>query len=206
MNARSKETTGEMTSAEMADEADVSLEICVLGDFVVLRKGEYLGLPPSRKTRALLAYLAVVNHPQEREHLCEMFWDVADDPRNALRWSLSKIRQIVNTKGHSALVTDRRTVVLRSQSIALDLWRIKVSMCDLASLEISELEKVARLFRGAFLEDLSLPRCPKFEAWRITGINEVNLFKAQILRTVIDRLGEDASRTLPYALALRAMD
>jgi len=79
-------------------------------------------------------------------------------------------------------------------------------MRDLASLDISELEKVARLFRGAFLEDLSLPRCPKFEAWRITGINEVNLFKAQILRTVIDRLGEDASRTLPYALALRAMD
>src|SRR6266852_8226420 len=118
---------GEITVAEMTNDADVSLEIRVLGDFAVLRNGEHVGLPSSRKTRALLAYLAMVNRPQQREHLCEMFWDVADNPRRALRWSLWKIRQIVNIKGYSALVTERRTVVLRTQFIAVDLWRIKAS-------------------------------------------------------------------------------
>jgi len=196
----------EMTSAEMTGEEDVSLEIRVLGNFTVIRNREDVCLPPSRKTRALLAYLAVTNRPQHRDHLCTMFWDVPDDPRGALRWSLSKIRQIVNSNGQGALVTGGRMVILRSQSIALDLWRIKtISMRDLASQDISELEEVVRLFRGGFLEDLSLPRCPKFEAWRISWIDEVNLFNARLLRTLIDKLQGDASRALPYAHALHAL-
>src|SRR5262249_11386105 len=111
----------------------------------------------------------------------------------------SKIRQIVNR----ALATDGRMVILRSGSIALDLRRIKaISMGELASQDISELEDIVPLFRGEFLEDLSLPRCPKFEAWRISWRDEVNLFKARLLRTLIDRLQGDASRALPYAQAL----
>jgi pimeloyl-ACP methyl ester carboxylesterase len=196
----------EIASAEMTDEEDASLEFRVLGDFAVLRNGENVRLPPSRKTRALLAYLAVTNHPQHRDRLCTMFWDIPDDPRGALRWSLSKIRQIVNSNGQDALVTDGRTVILQSRSIALDLRRIKpLSMRDLASQDISELEDIVRLFRGEFLEDLSLPRCPKFEAWRISWLEEVNLFKARLLRTLIDRLQGDASRALPYAHALHAL-
>src|SRR5262249_16180329 len=192
-------TMREIASAETTDEEDASLEIRVLGDFAVLRNGESVSLPPSRKTRALLAYLAVTNHPQHRDRLCTMFWDVPDDPRGALRWSLSKIRQIVNR----ALATDGRMVILRSGSIALDLLRIKaIAMGELASQDISELEDIVPLFRGEFLEDLSLPRCPKFEAWRISWRDEVNLFKARLLRTLIDRLQGDASRALPYAHAL----
>src|SRR5262249_851100 len=199
-------TMVEMTSAEMTDEEDVSLEIRVLGNFAVIRNRGNVCLPPSRKTRALLAYLAVTNRPQHRERLCTMFWEVPDDPRGALRWSLWKIRQIVNINGGGALVTDGNMVVLRSQSIALDLRRIKaISMGDLASQDISELENVARLFRGGFLDDLSLPRCPQFQAWRIAWIDEVNLFKARLLRTLIDRLRGDASRALPYAHALHAL-
>src|SRR5262249_30296018 len=199
-------TMVEMTSAEMTDEEDVSLEIRVLGNFAVIRNRGNVCLPPSRKTRALLAYLAVTNRPQHRERLCTMFWEVPDDPRGALRWSLWKIRKRVKKKGGGALVTDGNMVVLRSQSIALDLRRIKaISMGDLASQDISELENVARLFRGGFLEDLSLPRCPQFQAWRIAWIDEVNLFKARLLRTLIDRLRGDASRALPYAHALHAL-
>jgi pimeloyl-ACP methyl ester carboxylesterase/DNA-binding SARP family transcriptional activator len=190
----------------MSHNADVSLEIRVLGDFAVLHDGEAVDLPRSRKTRALLAYLAVTGHPQRRERLCAMFWDVPDDPRGELRWSLSKIRQIVNVNGRDALVADRNTVALRSQSIALDLRRIKAaSLHELASLDISELESLARLFRGGFLDDLSLARCPKFEAWRTSCSNEINLFKTRILRALVDRLEGDASRALPYAHALQAM-
>src|SRR5262249_23575251 len=75
----------------------------------------------------------------------------------------------------------------------------------LASQDVSELEDVVRLFRGEFLEDLSLPRCPEFQAWRIAWIDEVNLFKARLLQTLIDRLRGDASRALPYAHALHAL-
>ena len=78
-----------------------AFEIRVLGDFSVRCDGAAVSLPQSRKTRALLAYLAVLEKPQRRERLCEMFWDVPDDPRGALRWSLSKLRQILNADGES---------------------------------------------------------------------------------------------------------
>jgi hypothetical protein len=99
----------------------------------------------------------------------------------------------------------RYTVALRTQFIAVDFWRIKASISDLASVDTSELEKVASLFRGQFLDDLSLPRCPEFEAWRISCMNDVRLCKAQILRTLIDRFEKDASRALPYERALHAI-
>src|SRR5262245_1656938 len=52
------------------------LDLCVLGDFQVARGGELVELPPSRKTRALLAYLAVTGRSHQRERLCEIFWDI----------------------------------------------------------------------------------------------------------------------------------
>src|SRR3954453_22339854 len=66
------------------------LTIRLLGELQVLASGQQtLTLPPSKKTRALLAYLAVAGRPQRRERLCDLFWDVPDDPRGALRWSLT---------------------------------------------------------------------------------------------------------------------
>src|SRR5262250_2021681 len=88
------------------------LELAVLGEFRVFRGGEAVSLPPSRKTRALLAYLAVVQRPQRRERLCEIFWEIPDDPRGALRWSLSRIRQIVDTESESCVRADRNLVGL----------------------------------------------------------------------------------------------
>jgi DNA-binding SARP family transcriptional activator len=193
------------TSTDQADQTDGSLEVRVLGDFIVLRDGRELALPPSRKTRALLAYLAVIDRSQQRERLCRMFWDLPDDPRGALRWSLSKIRQVINVEG-DCLVADRNSVAMRAQSISLDLQRVKaIAARDLARVEIAELEQAAALFRGGFLEDLALPRCPDFEAWRTSHNNELDLVKASILRTLVERLGNEPSRSLRYAHALQAM-
>src|SRR5712671_2262952 len=101
---------GETTPTEGPSPAKGSLEVRVLGEFAVLRNGQAVDLPPSRKTRALLAYLAVVDRSQQRERLCRMFWDLPNDPRGALRWSLSKLRQIMNSGGRDCLVADRNNV------------------------------------------------------------------------------------------------
>jgi hypothetical protein len=68
------------------------LYVSVLGNLAVLRHRARVQLPPSKKTRALLAYLAVTARPHSRDRLCSMFWAVPDDPRAALRWSLSHLR------------------------------------------------------------------------------------------------------------------
>jgi len=73
-----------------------ALALKFLGDLEIARGSERVELPPSRKTRALLAYLALTGRAFRREHLCELLWEIPDDPRGSLRWSLSKLRRLVD--------------------------------------------------------------------------------------------------------------
>jgi DNA-binding SARP family transcriptional activator len=57
------------------------LELRFLGEFKVIRDGQAMTLPPSRKTRALLAYLSLSQQRFRREHLCDLLWEIPDDPR-----------------------------------------------------------------------------------------------------------------------------
>ena len=51
--------------------ASLSLDrVLLLGPLQVIQKGAELSLPPSRKARALLAYLAMAPRPVTREKLC----------------------------------------------------------------------------------------------------------------------------------------
>src|SRR5262249_33092768 len=63
--------------------AMAALKLQFLGDLRVVRAGERVALPPSKKTRALLAYLALNGRPLRREHLCELLWEIPDDPRGS---------------------------------------------------------------------------------------------------------------------------
>ncbi len=47
-----------------------------------MRRHTRVQLPASKKTRALLAYLAVTARPHRRDQLCTMFWGVPDDARS----------------------------------------------------------------------------------------------------------------------------
>ena len=189
---------GETARAKTA-KADIS----VIGSLEIVRDGERVELPQSRKTRALLAYLAVTNRPQRRERLCEMFWDVPDDPRGALRWSLSKLRHVLG----GALEAEHETVALDATAVALDYRRVRDTLAaDSRDVSPSELDDLAGLFRGPFLEDLSLPRCPEFEAWRVALANEVELMQLRLRRTLIDRFtAEKPERALVHARALLAL-
>ena len=57
-----------------------------------------------------------------REELCQIFWEVPDDPRGALRWSLSKIRPFVDDPSYPRLVADRQTVELRTEGLDIDFF------------------------------------------------------------------------------------
>src|SRR5215475_12296909 len=113
------------------------LQIKVLGELVVLRDAQEIVLPPSKKTRALLAYLAVVNRRQRRDHLCQMFWDAPDDPRASLRWSLSKLRQLINEDGDKAYFkTDRSSVFLDTGKLDVDVLHVAhITAKDVRSLD-----------------------------------------------------------------------
>ncbi len=182
------------------------LEIRVLGDLQVLRGGEVVDLPPSRKARALLAYLAVLERPQRRERLCEIFWDVPDDPRGALRWSLSRIRSILNTGGEDLFAGDRNSVAINPAAIRTDFTEVRrLLKSGLESLDVAALRAIADRFRGNFLDDLSLPRCPEFEAWRISHVNEMEILRLDVLRRLVSLLEGEPDVALPYAHQLQRL-
>ncbi|CAH2403595.1 alpha/beta fold hydrolase [Mesorhizobium escarrei] len=182
------------------------LQIEVLGELNVRRDGQLLPLPQSKKTRALLGYLAVVGRPQRREHLCKLFWEVPDDPRASLRWSLYKIRQITNTHDVDRLTADHHSVLLIPQAIDLDFTNVaSLRPGDLDTLDVEVLESLAAAFRGEFLEGLRLPRCPTFEAWRLYHRDLVLRSRIEILRRLVSRLWEYPERARFYAHAIESL-
>src|SRR5215510_14574297 len=88
------------------------LQVCVLGNLAVLRRRTRMQLPRSRKTRVLLAYRAVTARRHSRDRLCAMFWAVPDDPRAALRWSLTRLRPLIDEHGSRRIIADRENVGL----------------------------------------------------------------------------------------------
>src|SRR5262245_66425507 len=101
------------------------MQISVLGRFRVRRDGSSVELPPSKKTRALLAYLAVTARPHSRDRLCAMFWPIPDDPRAALRWSLSRLRPLLDEHGCCRIIADRETVGLDLNRVAVDILSLR---------------------------------------------------------------------------------
>ena len=81
------------------------LVLRLLGTLEVSRDGETLRLPASRKVRALLGYLALASRPVTRSQICELLWDVPNDPRGELRWCLSKLRGVLD-QGRKRVIAD----------------------------------------------------------------------------------------------------
>jgi DNA-binding SARP family transcriptional activator len=145
------------------------LTIRLLGELAVRRNGEPLALRRSKKTRALLVYLVATGRPQRRERLCTLFWEVPDDPRAALRWSLSRLRSLMD-KPDSAprILADRETVAFAPAGAACDLQALRDLVArPLDTAPTERLQAVAEGIGGAFLEGLDLPAQPDFQAWCI---------------------------------------
>ncbi|MCA1748070.1 MAG: alpha/beta fold hydrolase [Parasphingopyxis sp.] len=107
----------------MAGASHRHIAVTLLGPLTLTCDGEPLGLPASRKTRALFVYLLREPRPQRRERLCEIFFDIPDDPRAALRWSLSKIRSTLGDCA-DALQGDRDSATLDAGRFTLDIDRL----------------------------------------------------------------------------------
>ena len=102
-----------------------SLSIRLLGEFEVLKGGVPVALPPSRKTRALLAYLVVTGRRHRRERLCRLLWEDPDDPRGSLRWSLSRLRPLVDQPDRERILADRDFVAFDASRVLVDLAQIR---------------------------------------------------------------------------------
>jgi len=178
----------------------------LLGELELWRGATRLDLPQSKKTRALLAYLAVSDRPQRRDRLCNLLWDVADDPRAALRWSLSKLRPLVDEPAATRLETSGALVRFAPAGASVDLFAVRAQLASLASLATPDLVALAGEFRGPFLEGLELPDFLEFQSWCLALREECRALHARVLAALVERLAAEPEAALPHARALAQLE
>ncbi|MEP7140202.1 MAG: hypothetical protein ABI745_11285 [Caldimonas sp.] len=170
------------------------LRLQLLGAVTLRCDGVLRALPKSRKTRALLAHLAVEARPLHRETLCELLWATADDPRAALRWSLSKLRPALETPLGQALRVGSDTVELDLTLVAVDALEAK-ALLDQPSIGTSDarLGAIELALAAGYARDLDIG--DRFQLW-VDGEREA---LRRVHRRVLD---EQSARAGTPAAAL----
>jgi pimeloyl-ACP methyl ester carboxylesterase/DNA-binding SARP family transcriptional activator len=177
-----------------------ALRIQLLGRLSVARDGTSMELPPSRKTRALLAYLALTQREHTRERLCRLLWPDVDDPRGALRWSLSRLRPLLSERDRDRLLASRDTVVFDGRDVDVDLLRVRrVVSVTAGGVDRGPLEEAAAAFRGEALEGLDVPDAPEYQAWCVAQREESRRLELSILDRLVEVLRERPEEALPFA-------
>ena len=165
------------------------LEIHMLGPLQLSRRGRPVALPASRKVRALLAYVALAQKPVARGPLCELLWDVPNDPRGELRWCLSKIRGLLDDRACQRVHTHGDTVQLDLSQCLVDV--LDVLRAAEAGIETLSPERVlgalAASFEGEFLESLAIDNSPVFTAWLTAQRRRLRSCRTAVLEQLVVR-------------------
>lgn len=140
---------------------------------------------PTKKARALLAYLAArPAQVHSRDEIAELLWGARADEqaRGSLRRTLSDLRKALPLDDGEWLVSDGDTIKLSGTSVEVDVARFEGLAAD---GEPGALEQAAELYQGEFLAGFGLHE-QAFEEW---------------LRTERERLRQVALKTLRKLLA-----
>lgn len=150
-----------------------ALEVRLLGGFEVSREGRRLHAFPTRKARALLAYLAMrQGQPISRAALAGLLWPEQPSARAAqnLRQALTFLRRGLGPP--SALTATRDEVVFDLGDAGwLDVAAFdRAVSAGLASPgRAGALAEAVALYRGALLEGFFLDDAPEFETWLVAA-------------------------------------
>ena len=192
----------------MTDRAlDRTLSIRLLGDLALGRGAEPIALPASRRTRALLGYLVATGAPHQRSALCDLLWEGPDDPRASLRWSLTKLRAIVDGAGAQRLLADRERVAFDATRCDIDIVAVRRLLTGgIDAAPLAALEAAAERLHGEFLDGLDLPACYRFHHWCMAERERYGELRRGVLAALVARLASEPERALPYGRAMVAAD
>ena len=164
----------------------------MLGRVTIARGGAVLELPASRKLIGLLAYLSLAPRAVPRAQLCELLWDVPDDPRAALRWCLSKIRRVLDESG-------RQRVQSQGDAVRFDLSDCFVDVIEILraadegfeTLAPDRLRSLSLLFNGDFLEGFEIDRSPAFNGWLTAERRRFRSLHAALLEHLVGGVADE---------------
>ena len=127
----------------------------------------------------------------QRSQLCELLWDVPNDPRGELRWCLSKIRGLVDEPGRRRVDTQADTVRLDLADCFVDAIEIARAAQDIATIGSERLRSLAALFAGDFLEGLEIDRSPAFNGWVTAQRRRFRGYHAALLEHLVKSAPDD---------------
>jgi TolB-like protein len=174
-------------------------EIQLLGPLAVRVAGESRPLPKSRKTRALLALLALEPRPHARTNLCAWIWPDTADPRAALRWSLTKLRDLLADAEGSLITTEGDSINLDWQRVRTDRATLNDLLADADRADLQVLIDFEQRFDRAPLAELDTGATPELELWLESQREAHVRLHQQLLRALIERLTDAPARALQYA-------
>ena len=169
----------------------------LLGPLTVTRDDRQVILPPSRKVRALLGFLALAPRPVLRSQLCELLWDVANDPRSELRWCLTKIRGVIDDPQRRRVIADKQSVGIDASDLDIDaivFGRTIERALDERSLP--DLTRLLGMIDGGFLEGLTVDRSPMFDNWLRGQRHKFANWHARALTRIASLLPDDGEEAL----------
>lgn len=168
---------------------DTALQLRMLGRLTIAREGRVVPMPASRKLRGLIAYLALASQPRTRERLCELLWELPNDPRGELRGCLSKARAVLDEPGRQRIHTERDTVRLDLSDCYVDVIDIGRAMRQsVESIETERLRGILARFTGDFLQGGEIERCPHFTSWLTAQRRRWRALHAAVLEQLVSRI------------------
>ena len=163
------------------------LRIGVLGDFIFWKCGEVVSVKLSRKTIALLGYLCANPQSHSRKTLAALLCSGAADPMGALRWHVSRLRRLL---GEELLEVQRESVAFGWSPEQCDLRSFVEQLKDPGTGTVQQLEEAVFLYRGDFLQGLSIAGAMDFELWLMGERNRLKLLYEQGLQHLVQKLVE----------------
>lgn len=183
------------------------LKISLLGGMEIGPAGGTGEIPITRKTGAMIAYLALQNgHAQTRDKLAGMFWSRNTDgqARTNLRQALSRLRKAMANGDDAPLRADAEHVALDMAQIDLDVAKFE-SLLEQGRAEA--LERAVALYRGDLLDGVSLNESA-FDYWLRAERERLRVRAVDALLKLIGKYEtvSDPERCVSTALRLVSID
>jgi DNA-binding SARP family transcriptional activator len=183
------------------------LYLRLFGTFQLESEGGRVILLPTKKTKALQAYLAFYGgQPHERGKLATLLWEDSGEAqaRESLRQSLSLLRKALLPHHAYTLIARGDTVELKSGALLVDAVEFERLV---ASAEIESLGQGVQLYQGKFLEGFDL-RASEFEGWLSSVRQQLNEKAIGALNKLLshDVVAGNVERGITIAAQLLSLD
>lgn len=151
----------------------------------------------SEKALALLAYLALVERPVNRDYLAGLFWGELDGEHS--RGNLRRVLHNLTHRVPGCLEVERHSVRFVTTQATVDVVAFRQQS---TSGDPDALQAALAWCGGELLEGVALADCPEFELWLV---GERERWRAEVL-AALDTLISAQTRQGNYAAALTLLD